>query len=148
VNTTWLAQKSINVVTPYLSLSTEVVSGAYRFTVSTYLNSAVPVFRTYVIAVPNESDHIQFSSNIECVVRQVIILPYGSSNVIYNQTPNVTCNKGSYVDIATGNLQLAYPDVLIVKAIFTIDNTWYSRIFNYVVVNGSNEWYLASSIDN
>lgn len=149
INNDLFAQKSINLIDPVFSVQTAVVPGVIRFTLSTYLSSSTPNFKTFVGGYEGD-DHIFFTSNLQVTVKEIIITPLGGNTILYHGYPNTVCPKylqsGGMADINIGNIGLVTGSQVIVKVRFQTDNTWFSRIFNFATVN--HAWVNSTSSIN
>lgn len=138
VNTTWLAQRSINVDS--LALGWQVGNGVLDLIVSTYLDAGVPKFWLAIGQTSSGQDSLFILSNIQATASEAIVLTLGL-NVLYQGNPNISCPKtGGAASLYIGTLNLLPPPTnYIARVVFLIDNTWYCGEFGSVLVSGPDK---------
>jgi hypothetical protein len=148
VNTDLFKQQSIKLVDPVFSIQVTILPGIMRFTLTTYLSSSAPIFKTFIGGYVGD-DHIFFSCNLQSTVKEIIVVNLGGT-LLYHGYPNVVCQKyqtsADVCDINMGDLGIGTGNSLIVKVRFETDNTWFSRTYSSVPVNQA--WVLPTSSIN
>jgi hypothetical protein len=142
-------QQSIRFVDPVFSVQMNVVPGVLRFTLSTYVSSFTPAFKTSIDYLSDGNNYIGFSANLAVKVKEIIINIPGSPNVYYT-TPDWVVPKwqksGDYAYINIGDQGYRSYHSCVVKVRFETDNTWFSRTYQSVPVNQG--WVSATSSIN
>ena len=146
VNSSFFSQHRVNVESPYFALGWQVSQGVLSLVVSTYLSSQGPLFWVALADPSSGNDQSIFLTNIEVNVKELFVVSLGGT-VRYHGIPNTVCPKGGTAAIDIGLLNLGTFNTYIVRAVFTIDNTWFAAEYGSVVVN-TGSYYGATLKEN
>lgn len=132
VNTSLFSRQSIRFIDA--SLQSSATPGILRFVITVTLSSAEPTFWVGLDGYVGD-DYIDFKTNLDVNVKEVIVVSFDGTVVMYHGYPDVTCPKDQTVSIDMGDLGIGTGNFYIVKARFANDDTWFSREYPLVYVN-------------